>query len=41
MNLPNLPYLIDGTFKLSETNAIMNYLAKKYDPNLLGKLFFY
>ena len=34
---PNLPYLIDGETKLTETAAIMMYVAKKYDPTLLGK----
>ena len=27
---PNLPYLIDGETKLTETVAIMQYIAKKY-----------
>ena len=34
---PNLPYLIDGDHKLTETQAIHKYLADKWDPNLLGK----
>ena len=33
---PNLPYLIDGDLKLTETNAIMKYIASKYGPELLG-----
>lgn len=33
---PNLPYLIDGDVKLTETAAIMQYVAKKYRPTLLG-----
>ena len=33
---PNLPYLIDGKVKMTETNAIMRYLATKYGPELLG-----
>jgi len=32
---PNLPYLIDGDVKLSQTHAIMRYLGRKYD--LVGK----
>lgn len=36
MEYPNLPYLIDGETKLSETVAIMKYIAKKYKPSLLG-----
>ena len=34
---PNLPYLIDGDFKLTETLAIHKYLAELYDQTLLGK----
>lgn len=33
---PNLPYLIDGEAKITETVAIMQYIAKKYRPGLLG-----
>jgi type I restriction enzyme M protein len=29
MDFPNLPYFIDGDFKLSETNAIHEYIADK------------
>lgn len=36
MEYPNLPYLIDGETKLSETVAIMQYVARKYKPALLG-----
>ena len=34
LDFPNLPYLIDGDVKLPQSNAIMRYLARKF--NLLG-----
>ena len=33
---PNLPYLIDGDVNLTETAAIMKYIAHKWKPELLG-----
>ena len=36
MNWANLPYIIDGDYKLSETYAIHNYIAQKYMPELIG-----
>ena len=36
-DFPNLPYLIDGDYKLSESGAIMKYIAAKHDKNLLGR----
>lgn len=29
---PNLPYIIDGNVKLSETYSIMKYIAAKFGP---------
>jgi len=37
MEYPNLPYLIDGQTKISETAAILQYIAKKWRPELLGR----
>ena len=34
---PNLPYLQDGDVRITETAAIMKYVAKKYKPELLGR----
>lgn len=34
---PNLPYLISGDFKLTETSAIIRYIATIGKPELLGK----
>ena len=28
--------MLDGNFKLTETNAIMKYIANKFGPQLLG-----
>ena len=36
LEYPNLPYLIDGDVKLTETVAIMQYIARKFRPDLMG-----
>jgi|APGre2960657423_1045063.scaffolds.fasta_scaffold140088_1 glutathione S-transferase len=36
MEFPNLPYLIDEDFKISESSAICKYIAAKWRPELLG-----
>ena len=36
LDFPNLPYLIDGEVKLTESLAIHRYLANKHQPELLG-----
>ena len=37
LDFPNLPYLIDGDVKLTESQAIARYISGKYRPELLGK----
>ena len=36
LEFPNLPYLIHEDVKITETQAIMKYLANQFDPKLLG-----
>lgn len=31
MAFPNLPYMIDGTMTIAQTNAIMHHIGRKYD----------
>jgi len=35
LDFPNVPYYIDGDVKMTQSNAIMRYLARKHD--LMGK----
>ena len=35
LDFPNLPYYFDGDVKLTQSNAILRYIARKHD--LLGK----
>lgn len=37
LDFPNLPYFIDGDYKITETLAIHAYIAEKWNPELLGK----
>nr|pir mu-class glutathione S-transferase hGSTYBX - hamster [Cricetinae gen. sp.] len=31
LDFPNLPYLIDGSHKITQSNAILRYIARKHD----------
>ena len=35
-DFPNLPYIIDGDFKLTESKAVSTYICDKWAPELLG-----
>ncbi|XP_023597944.1 glutathione S-transferase Mu 1-like isoform X3 [Trichechus manatus latirostris] len=35
LDFPNLPYLIDGPYKITQSNAILRYIARKH--NLCGE----
>jgi len=37
LDFPNLPYLIDGDLKITESQAILRYVVNKYGPHLNGK----
>eukprot|EP00347_Sterkiella_histriomuscorum_P011496 403372233 len=36
-DFPNLPYLIDGDLRITESQAILRYVVNKYGKELLGK----
>ena len=37
MDFPNLPYLVHGDLKISETQAIYDYISSQYGPALCGE----
>lgn len=37
LDFPNLPYLIDGNLRFTESQGIMRYICNKWNPDLLGK----
>jgi glutathione S-transferase len=37
LDFPNLPYLLDGSQKVTESRAIMKYFCRTRKPELLGK----
>ena len=36
LDFPNLPYIIDGDIKLTESKAVTLFICEKYAPELLG-----
>ena len=36
LDFPNLPYIIDGDFKLTESAAVTMYICDKWAPALMG-----
>jgi glutathione S-transferase len=37
LDFPNIPYLIHGDFKITESQAIFRYVCNTWQPELLGK----
>ncbi|CAG7823032.1 unnamed protein product [Allacma fusca] len=37
LDFPNIPYWIDGDFKITESKAILKHVVRMYDPSLFGK----
>ena len=36
LDFPNLPYIFDGDFSMTESKAITHYICDKWAPQLLG-----
>ena len=36
LDFPNLPYYVDGDVKVTQSNAILRFIARKYDNKMLG-----
>ena len=37
LDFPNIPYLMEGDYKITETTAIHRYIAERWNPELLGR----
>ena len=36
LDFPNLPYYSDGDVKVTQSNAILRFISRKYDNKMLG-----
>ena len=37
MDFPNLPYIVDGDYKITESAACYEYICAKWKPDYLGR----
>lgn len=37
MSFPNLPYIVDGDYKITESSACYEYICAKWKPEYLGR----
>lgn len=37
IDFPNLPYLLDGRYSITDSNSIQRYICEKWGKELLGK----